>query len=189
MKKDLVTYNPRPGSVYVHLDQLLFDLKYDPSMIEIPVPRYFKEDDRIPVDVEFKEAVVREGGKKGKKKKGGAKKGKKKKKGDEEEVKIVRMPLDEKSQLMDQLMDQYKGYSGPEIEVVKDNFTLDIDLTQALRIIQKNDRGRQGIWRVNMMIKQIQKHVMENEMQRKAKEGKIKRETEENKENNACVYV
>ena len=30
---------------------------------------------------------------------------------------------------------------------------------------------------------------MENEMQRKAKEGKIKRETEENKENNACVYV
>jgi hypothetical protein len=33
----------------------LFDLKYDPSIIEIPVPRYFKEDDRIPVDVEFKE--------------------------------------------------------------------------------------------------------------------------------------
>jgi hypothetical protein len=25
----------------------LFDLKYDPSIIEIPVPRYFKEDDRI----------------------------------------------------------------------------------------------------------------------------------------------
>jgi len=29
----------------VHLDQLLFDLKYDPSILEIPVPRYFKEDD------------------------------------------------------------------------------------------------------------------------------------------------
>jgi len=31
--------------MYVHLDQLLFDLKYDPSVIEIPVPRYFKEFD------------------------------------------------------------------------------------------------------------------------------------------------
>jgi len=90
---------------------------------------------------------------------------------------------------MDNLLDQYKGYHDPEIEVVQDPFTLDIDITQAIRIIQKNDRGRQGIWRVNMMIKQIQKHVLESEMQRKAKEGKIKRETEENKENNACVYV
>jgi hypothetical protein len=26
-------------------------LKYDPSVIEIPVPRYFKEDDRIPVEL------------------------------------------------------------------------------------------------------------------------------------------
>jgi IQ and AAA domain-containing protein len=51
MKKDMVDLNPRPYSIYVHLDQLLFDLKYDPSVIEIPVPRYFKEDDRIPVDV------------------------------------------------------------------------------------------------------------------------------------------
>ena len=47
LKKDLVAFNPRPNSIYVHLDQLLFDLKYDPSIIEIPVPRYFKEDDRI----------------------------------------------------------------------------------------------------------------------------------------------
>ena len=49
MKKELVTFNPRPGSHYVHLDQLIFDLKYDPSILEIPVPRYFREDDRIPV--------------------------------------------------------------------------------------------------------------------------------------------
>lgn len=45
MKKMMVLKNPRKGSYYVHLDQLLFDLKYDPSIIEIPVPRYFKEDD------------------------------------------------------------------------------------------------------------------------------------------------
>ena len=103
MKKDLVLFNPRPGSVYVHLDQLLFDLKYDPSIIEIPVPRYFKEDDRIPIDVVFKEPVAREGGKKKKGKKGGKKKGKKKKKGGDDEDKEKpeeKMHLDEKQGLM-----------------------------------------------------------------------------------------
>jgi len=89
-------YNPRPGSLYVHLDQLLFDLKYDPSILEIPVPRYFREDDRIPIDIEFKEKVEKEGAKKKKKKK--AKK-KKKKKADDGEKKVVIPPmgLDEKT--------------------------------------------------------------------------------------------
>merc|ERR1711862_832695 len=64
MKKDLAVFNNRPSSIYVHLDQLLFDLKYDPSIIEIPVPRYFKEDDRIPVEIEFKEKVEIDTGKK-----------------------------------------------------------------------------------------------------------------------------
>lgn len=65
-------------------------------MIEIPVPRYFREDDRIDVDVVFKEKVERDDGKK--KKKGKKKKGKKKKKGDddEKEKKEVPMPLPEK---------------------------------------------------------------------------------------------
>ena len=40
-KKKLCEFNPRQNSMYVHLDSLLFDLKYDPSVIEIPVPRYF----------------------------------------------------------------------------------------------------------------------------------------------------
>ena len=80
IKKNLVFYNFRAGSIYVHLDGLLFDLKYDPSVIEIPVPRYFKEDDQIPVDLVFKEKVERDGKKKKKGKKGGKnKKGKKKK--------------------------------------------------------------------------------------------------------------
>ena len=78
-------YNFRPGSIYIHLDGLLFDLKYDPSVIELPVPRYFQEDDQIPVDIVFKEKVVRDGAKKkkGKGRKKGGKKGKKKKKADE----------------------------------------------------------------------------------------------------------
>ena len=75
-------YNYRKDSIYIHLDGLLFDLKYDPSVIEIPVPRYFKEDDHIPVDIVFKEKVIRDGKSKkkgGKGTKKGTKKGKKKK--------------------------------------------------------------------------------------------------------------
>ena len=73
----------RSGSIYVHLDGLLFDLKYDPSVIEIPVPRYFKEDDQIPVDIVFKDKVERDGGKKKKGKKPKKKKKGKKKKEDD----------------------------------------------------------------------------------------------------------
>jgi len=85
VKKDLVLFNPRPASMYVHLDQLLFDLKYDPSIIEIPVPRYFKEFDQIPLDLEWKEPVEKVGGKKKKKKKGKKKKKKKKKAADDDD--------------------------------------------------------------------------------------------------------
>ena len=63
IKAQLIEHNPRTGSLYVHLDSLLFDLKYDPSIIEIPVPRYFKEcNDNIEVNIAFKEAVNRGGG-------------------------------------------------------------------------------------------------------------------------------
>lgn len=88
IKNQLVEHNPRTGSLYVHLDQLLFDLKYDPSIIEIPVPRYFKDkEDNIEVLIKLKEEVDR-GGKK-KKKKGGGKKKKKKKAEAEPEPKMT----------------------------------------------------------------------------------------------------
>lgn len=78
-------------------------MKYDPSIIEIPVPRYFKEDDRLPVELVFKEEVDRGG--KAKKKKGGKKKGKKGKKkkggGDEEKKEVEeKIYYDEKFGLM-----------------------------------------------------------------------------------------
>jgi hypothetical protein len=74
------------------------------------------------------------------------KKKKKKKKDDDDDDKKKEpvISLAEKNQLMSQLLTQYKGYDEPEIEVVQDPFTLDIDIVQAIRIIQKNDRGRQG---------------------------------------------
>lgn len=113
MKKDLVLFNPRPKSIYVHLDQLLFDLKYDPSIIEIPVPRYFKEDDRIKVEMAFKEKVERDTGKKKKAKKVK----KKKKKGGDDEEKFEPKSTKEKEFLLDKIMDTHisgPGYRGSE---------------------------------------------------------------------------
>jgi len=150
----MVQFNPRPKSIYVHLDQLLFDLKYDPSVIEIPVPRYFREDDRILLDLKFKEKVEKEGAKKKKKKKK-KKKSKKKKSGDEE-PKPPPMPLAEKQSLINSLMNTYNKGDEPEIEIVQDPFTLDIDILNAIRLIQKNDRGRQGRQRIIIIFKSYQ---------------------------------
>jgi len=163
IKKDLVIFNPRPKSIYVHLDQLLFDLKYDPSIIEIPVPRYFKEDDRIPIEIEFKEKVEKDDGGKKKKKKKGKKKKKKKDDDDDEKKKEPAMSLAEKNQLMSNLLMQYKGYDEPEVEVVQDPFTLDIEILQAIRIIQKNDRGRQGRHRIMIIYKKLQASILDAE--------------------------
>jgi hypothetical protein len=112
-----VAFNTRPGSIYVHLDQLLFDLKYDPSVIEIPVPRYFKDDDRIPVELQWHEKIEKVDAKKTKKAK---KKGKKKKKtdDDDEEKKKEPIRLDAKTQLMDDLLKQFTGTAAPEIEII-----------------------------------------------------------------------
>ncbi len=133
MKKDMVLLNPRPGSMYVHLDQLLFDLKYDPSILEIPVPRYFREDDRIPIDLEFKEKIARDtGGKKTKKKKKKKKKGKKK---DDDEKEPPAMCLDEKTQLVDKLLETHMGTAEPEEEIIHDPFILDMDFVNAIRLV------------------------------------------------------
>jgi len=150
----MVQFNPRPKSIYVHLDQLLFDLKYDPSVIEIPVPRYFREDDRILLDLKFKEKVEKEGAKKKKKKK--KKKKSKKKKAGDEEPKPPPMPLAEKQSLINSLMNTYNKGDEPEIEIVQDPFTLDIDILNAIRLIQKNDRGRQGRQRIIIIFKSYQ---------------------------------
>merc|ERR1711934_874611 len=156
LKYKITQFNPRKKSIYVHLDQLLFDLKYDPSVIEIPVPRYFREDDRIQLDLVFKEAVEKDGGGKKKKKKAKKKKKKKKKDDDEGEKKPPPMPLAEKQELINSLMIRYNKDDEPETEVVQDPFTLDIDILQAIRLIQKNDRGRQGRQRILLIFKSIQ---------------------------------
>ena len=188
LKQKIVQFNPRPKSIYVHLDQLLFDLKYDPSVIEIPVPRYFREDDRIPIELKFKEPVVKEGGKKKKKKKKKSKK--KKKKTDEEEKKPPPMPLAEKQSLIDSLMNTYTKGDEPEVEIVQDPFTLDIDIINAIRLIQKNDRGRQGRQRIVIIFKSYQQQVLKVKLMRDIKEGRVSGDQpRESQENESCVFI
>jgi len=56
------------------------------------------------------------------------KKKKKKKKDDEEDTKKeIRMPLDEKNDLMDTLLSKHSDVD-PEIEIIKDPFMLDVDM-------------------------------------------------------------
>ena len=153
VKKDLVLFNPRPASLYVHLDQILFDLKYDPSIIEIPVPRYFREDCRIPVDIEFKEKVEKDTGGKKKKKKKKSKKKKKKDDDGEKKKKEPPQPFDQKIQLMDTYMNQFDQSTEPKIEIVKDPYSIELCIADAIRLIQKNERGRQGRYRIMFMVK------------------------------------
>lgn len=89
-KQKMIAFSVRPASKYVHLDNLLFDLKYDPTVVEIPVPRYFKDEtDNLEVDLAFKEAKPLRVGEKKKKEKKVRNDGKKKKKkkGDDDEEK------------------------------------------------------------------------------------------------------
>lgn len=119
---------------------MLFDLKYDPSILEMPIPSYFKEDDKIKVELAFKEKVERDTKKKKKKKK----KAKKKK---AEEPKPEPKSMREKEFIVDKIMDTHNSYpnfkgSEPIEEIVHDPFTLDMEIVSAICIIQKNERGR-----------------------------------------------
>jgi len=152
------------------------------------VPRYFKEDDRLPIDIVFNEKVEKDIGKKKKKKK--KKKGKKKKGGDDDK-KQEKPPitLDEKSQLMEKLMTQHIGSAEAEEEIVQDPFTLDMDIGFAIRLIQKNERGRQGRFRIMTMLKMFKQKKLDHEIKKQIREGIIKEETKEVQENRASILV
>ena len=60
-----------PEEVFQHLASLYIkniDIYRHLAVIEIPVPRYYKEFDQIPIKLTFKDSVEKEGSKKKKKK-------------------------------------------------------------------------------------------------------------------------
>jgi len=96
----------------------------------MPIPSYFKEDDKIKVELAFKEKVERDT---------------KKKKA--EEPKPEPKSMREKEFIVDKIMDTHNSYpnfkgSEPIEEIVHDPFTLDMEIVSAICIIQKNERGR-----------------------------------------------
>jgi hypothetical protein len=143
----MIKEQPRKSSLYVHLDSLLFDLKYDPTVIELPVPRYFKENDPIELDLIFKEKVRRDGDKvkKEKKKKKKGKKKKKKKDDDDEDKEPPKDEIDKKEKWIDDETGKSFGTKDPVEEIIADPFSDEMgDVISAIRTIQKNERGRQG---------------------------------------------
>jgi hypothetical protein len=154
--------------MYIHLDQLLFDLKYDPSVIEIPVPRYFKDiQDRIPVDLKFTTIGMNRKAKKEKKKK-------KKGKGAEEEEKEEKLTLGKQ---MNEVKKAYKDslkMEAPDVfhEHVHDVFTIDMTADIALKVIQTNERGRQGVARVTQIRAAVKKSKKEKATREMAAAGK-----------------
>lgn len=88
--------------------------------------------------------MVRDGGGK-KKKKGGKKKGKKgKKKADDDAPKKEVISMLKKENWINTVMKTFYKTDDPVEEVAYDPFTLDLEITSAIRLIQKNERGRQG---------------------------------------------
>ena len=186
MKKDLCLYNPRPKSLYVHLDQLLFDLKYDPSIIEIPVPRYFQEDDRIKVELAFKEKPERDTKKKKKKAK---KAKKKKKKKTEDENPKEPMTMKEKEFKVNKILQTVHNTTEAEVEIVHDPFSLDMEMVSAIRLIQKNERGRQGRLRYNVIIESVAKANDKKNAREHVKSGKVTDLSGPEKEQFAAEFV
>lgn len=159
-------YNPRPGSLYVHLDQILFDLKYDPSIIEIPVPRYFRQDDQLPVDIKFTEPVLKDKPKKKKKKKKKAKKKSKK----TEEVKLPPpLTFAQKEFMLDEEYKKAHNCTDAEVEIIHDTHSWNMDIEMAIRVIQRNERGRQGRGRIMLFLKRMKDDALQEKKKQLAR--------------------
>lgn len=90
---------------------------------------------------------------------------------------------------MDSLMTTHVGTNEPEEEIVHDPFALDMDVVSAIRLIQKNERGRQGRYRIMLILKGIKKQKLDLEQERKMKEGVIERKTRDQQENEATLFI
>lgn len=122
LKHDLVTWNP-PNSYariptgheeafpweYVHLDDILVDLKLSPETLEIPIPRYFREDASSQI---------------------------------EQRDKIVKGYMRLKHNTEDIMIEEQFDTSFPEAVMT---------IERAMEIIQRNERGRQGVLRAQLV--------------------------------------
>lgn len=66
----------------------------------------------------------------------------------------------------------------PVEEVAYDPFTLDLEITSAIRLIQKNERGRQGRGRYLDALQKITTAIKTNENRKRLYNGKMSAPTQ-----------
>ena len=78
----------------------------------------------------------------------------------------------------------------PMKEVVTEPLSMEIDnVHDAIRLLQKNERGRQGRWRMLFIVNTKRQEEQEREMFQKIKEGLIKEKSKDEMENEATLVI
>lgn len=129
LKQKLIHYNPRLGSRFVALDEVLTDLKLNTETVEWRVPRYFLDDQEAREEIEDKQHKL------------------------DHWLGVFNMPSEP-----DLLLDK------------KDPFEVGLTVDQAVAIIQKNERGRMGINRADMVCQWRKDSVRKEERQKRQAE-------------------
>ena len=70
-------------------------------------------------------------------------------------------------------MKQVYETTDPVEEVAYDPFTLDLEITSAIRLIQKNERGRQGRGRYLDALQKITSQIKNNDIRKRLHNGKM----------------
>jgi len=185
VKEKLIEHNRRPHSTLVHMDDILMDLKLDPRVLEVPVPRWLRDEVQPSDTLKLLNLEAKSEEKKKKKKKG--KKGKKSGDGKKKKDDGPKLPstIGEKQAWYDKII---QDNSIQEEEEVTEPFVYELDIVMAIRQIQKNERGRQWRQRLLKIISIRRKALKEAETRRRIKEG-LEFASDEEKEKKAIIQV
>jgi hypothetical protein len=75
-------------------------------------------------------------------------------------------------------------------EIVTEPLMMELDnVHDAIRLIQKNERGRQGRYRMLLIVKTKRQEELDREMVQKIKEGLIKERSKDQMENDAALFI
>lgn len=75
-------------------------------------------------------------------------------------------------------------------EIVTEPLMMELDnVHDAIRLIQKNERGRQGRYRMLLIVKTRNQEQQEREMFQKIKDGLIKERNKDQQETDAALFI
>ena len=78
----------------------------------------------------------------------------------------------------------------PIKEIVTEPIMMELDnVHDAIRLLQKNERGRQGRYRMLYIVKTYKQEEMERELFQKIKDGVIKEKNREQQDNEASLLI